>query len=191
MSTPKKIKRASRIVPNYDPSDMMFVGALVDPDFCIAFAEVVTDFVFLEERLSTVLASLMNAPDPIVANYILHSLNSPSARVTVMRKLLQDAPINEDKSAAYDKILNDFEGISAQRNRYVHGRWWTSATGEVLLDNTLDPSEPFQDVKIVELQEIRDLGTRITELQAFIGEEVDIIFQHGNFGEFDDQDDQG
>lgn len=181
MNKPKTIKRASRLKDTFDSSDMFFVGAMTIPEYCIAFAEVVTDFVFLEERMATVLASLMGASDPVAANYVLQSISSPTARYKVMKKLLEDAKLNEEKDRIYDQILEDFKNISDQRNGYVHGRWWTSAAGEVVLDNTLDPNEPFQNARSVPIEEIRGLASRVTSLQETIGNHVDIIYFHGKF----------
>lgn len=180
MNKQKVLKRASRLKPTMD-LEGIYIGGLIHEDYCVAFAEVVTDFVHLEERMASVLASLMGASDKISSNFVLQSITSPVARVKVMERLLQDAHINEEKPGVYDDILVEFSAISSQRNRYVHGRWWTSTeTGEAVLDSTLDLNDPLRDARVVPLEEIESLSKRITDLQGAIGNHIDPIYEMNN-----------
>lgn len=71
------------------------------------------------------------------ARLILRTVNSTQARIAIMRVLLEEAPVNKDKSASFDEIISEFESLTTERNNCAHGLWWTTDSGKV---SRSDPS---------------------------------------------------
>lgn len=156
------------------PSDLadgdIFVGKIEDPEIAKAFASVVTNFVYLEERMVSVLAVLLGSSDRTVASYIMRSIRSPAARIEVMKELLEKAPINQQLDDDYDDIIREFRSISVERNEYAHGRWWTDfKKQETVLDDTDDPNATLHIRRVVTAAELDALNERMLELHGLIG----------------------
>lgn len=182
MNTPRKRRRYKNPPPDNISSGDLFVGTIEDTTVAKQFAEVITSFVYLEERMASVLAVLLGSSDKIAASFVLKAIKSPSGRVEVMRELLENAPINEALGDEYDHIIREFREISAERNRYAHGRWWTDFhTKETLLDETDDPNESLHVRRVVTAAELEALDQRMLALHGSIarGPEAELKLRQG------------
>lgn len=75
--------------------------------------------------MTRVLLGLLGVEDMEIATEIFHALIAQNTRLPVMRALLQNTAFNSDKPEEFDQILDDFKKLNDQRNRYVHGYWFT------------------------------------------------------------------
>ncbi len=150
---------------------VVFVGVIEDNTILKELSRVLTGFVFLEERMASVLAVLLGSADKVAASYVLRAIKSPSGRIDVMKELLECAPINDKLGPEYDSMLKEFRSISAERNIYAHGRWWTNLkTKETFLDLTEDLAETLQARRVVTAEDLKALDVRIFDLNVLIGE---------------------
>ena len=170
MNTPPKIKRYQKGPDQTIADGRIFVGVIADDDVQKALARVLTDFVYLEDRMASVLAVLLGSSDRVAASYVMRAIKSPNARVEVMRELLECAPINEKLGPEYDRLIREFRTISAQRNTYAHGRWWSDIKGEAtLLDETEDLGAPLRSIRVVRASQLKSLSDRMFDLHCDIG----------------------
>jgi hypothetical protein len=147
----------------------LFVGSIEDADVAKMFAEIMTGFVYLEDRMASTLAVLLGSPDEIAAAYVLRAIKSPAARVDVMKELLEGAPINRRLGGEYDHIIREFRTISKERNRYAHGRWWTDyREKKTILDETDDPNASLHVRRPVGHGELLALRKRMLDLHSAI-----------------------
>lgn len=145
------------------------MGVIEDDDVNEGFSNVMTSFVYLEERMASVLAVLLGVSDTIAASYIMRAIKSPAGRIDIMKELLEKAPINKQLGDEYDHIIKEFRTISAQRNLYVHGKWWTNdRTGETVLDETDDPTTALHVRRVVTAEELKQLDRRMLDLHMAI-----------------------
>lgn len=170
MNTPPQRRRHVPPVRRDLGKDSLFVGMIADREISSVLADILTGFVFLEERMASVLAVLLGARDDVAATYVLRAIKSPSGRIDVMKELLEKAPINKKLGDEYDEIIREFRAISTQRNLYAHGRWWTDIRkDEVLLDDTEDRHDPLHQVRVVTAEELEAWRERILNLNIAIG----------------------
>ena len=147
----------------------MFVGIVEDAAILKGISRVLTDFVYLEERMASVLAVLLGSSDKVAASYVMRAIKSPTGRIDVMKELLECAPINEKLGPEYDEMLKEFRSLSTERNIIAHGRWWTDLnTRETLLDETEDLSAPLRVTRVVSSSHFKQLEKRIYELHLKI-----------------------
>ena len=150
--------------------DDIFVGTIESTEVAKRFAEVMTGFVYLEERMASVLAVLLGNSDRIAASYVLRAIRSPTGRIEVMKDLLENSPMNAELGEEYDHILREFRSINAERNTYAHGKWWTDFRNkQTIIDETDDPNEPLHVRRVVTAEELKALDDRILELHGVIG----------------------
>ena len=155
-----------------------YVGMISDQEFCVAFTRAVTDFVYLEQRMASVLAVLSGSKNKAAANFIVPSIVSPAATVKMLRQLLEKAEINIDRDESFDAIITEFEAISRIRNSYVHGKWWTSSDGKnTILDASPDPDQSLVKARIVRVDEVKALSVRMFELHVRIHHEVECFLE--------------
>jgi hypothetical protein len=142
MTTPKKTKRFSAVIPADKKGDDQpsgnYSGGIHNTEIAVRLANIVANFVHLEERMSFVLAILLGASHEEPAKYVLRSIKSPKARIDVMKALLTEAPSNVQRDSSYDEIIDEFADINNLRNGFVHGIWWTHESGRVFLSRFLD-----------------------------------------------------
>lgn len=169
MNTPPRRKRYEKPPPQKLSKKDIFVGTIEDPKINEQFSLIVTGFVYLEERMASVLAVLLGASDAIASGYVLQAIKSPSGRIDVMKELLERAPINKKLGDEYDHIIREFRAISAQRNLLAHGKWWTDfRTNETILDETEDPNISLHVRRVVTVEELELLDKRIFALHVAI-----------------------
>jgi hypothetical protein len=169
MNTPPKIRRYKRPPTVKFKKDDLFVGTIDDRDVAKAFADVMTSFTSLEQRMASVLAVLLGNSDTVAAAFILDAIKSPSGRIDVMKDLLERAPINKKLGGEYDRILREFRQISVERNTYAHGRWWTDfRRKETILDETDDPTEHLHVRRKVTAADLNALDDRMLKLHIAI-----------------------
>lgn len=170
MNTPPKIRRYRKPPESLVITDRLFVGVIDDAAILKALSRVLTGFVYLEQRMASVLAVLLGSSDKIAASYVMRAIKSPSGRIDVMKELLECAPINEKLGPEYDAMLKEFRSISTERNIYAHGRWWTDVkNNETLLDETEDLAATLLTSRVVREADLKKLDRRIFELHKVIG----------------------
>ena len=149
---------------------MLCVGIIEDAAILKALSRVLTGFVFLEERMASVLAVLLGSTDKVAASYVMRAIKSPSGRIDVMKELLECAPINEKLGPEYDAMIKEFRSISTERNIYAHGRWWTDIrSNKTLLDETEDLALTLKDSRVVTASDLEKLDKRMLALHGVIG----------------------
>ena len=169
-------KRASEINQPFYRQNSIYVGTISDAEFCVSFTKVITGFVYLEQRMASVLAVLSGASDRSAANFVISSIVSPTAKAKVLRSLLCKADLNRKRGPAFDEIIDEFEKISRLRNAYVHGRWWTSNTGnKTILDASPDPDQALVKARVVKIKELQQLLDRMLDLHQLIAREVEVF----------------
>lgn len=135
MNTKPKKKRFQMPPPpegDVDTSDAEtpYHQTLQHPEFALRFAQIVTEFEHLEDRMSWLLNRLIRAPGwSPTGLHILRAIKSPRGRMDLMRDLLQLDPGNSKLGEEFDEALSEFAQINTTRNKYVHGRWFTSEDG--------------------------------------------------------------
>jgi hypothetical protein len=169
MNTPPKRKRHQKPPALQFGKDSLFVGMIDDVEVNKQFSRVMTSFVYLEERMASVLAVLLGASDKIAASYIMRAIKSPTGRIDIMKDLLEKAPINSELGDEYDQVIREFRTISSQRNEYAHGKWWTDfRSNEIVLDETDDPMAALHVRRVVTAAELEDLNKRMLQLHKAI-----------------------
>jgi hypothetical protein len=171
MNTPPKIRRYKKPPARRLKKSELMVGVIDDREVTKAFTDVMTSFVYLEQRMASVLAVLLGDSDTIAAAFILDAIKSPSGRIDVMKDLLERAPANKKLSSEYDQIIREFRAISSERNTYAHGRWWTEIRSkETILDETDDPTTHLHVRRKVTAAELNALDDRMLKLHIAIHE---------------------
>jgi len=143
-------------------------SGLSNPKHAVLLAKIVTEFEHLEDHMARFMAELSGA-DHRVCSYILRAIKSPRARTEVMESLLQQAPRNMALGEAYDQVIAEFWGTNKLRNKYVHGRWWTSAKGNLVLFAETDPhSFEFAKAAPIKLEELNYVIYRIQRTAVLV-----------------------
>lgn len=169
-TSPKQRRYQKPPARNLQKNDI-YVGTIDDPVVAKAFAQVMTSFVYLEERMASVLAVLLGGSDKVAAAFVLKAIKSPTGRIDVMKALLEKAPINKDLGAEYDHILREFGAMSAERNAYAHGKWWTDFNRKkTILDETDDPTTALHVRREVTAEALETLDKRMLTLHIAIHE---------------------
>ncbi|MDN3572097.1 hypothetical protein [Methylobacterium longum] len=132
--------------------------------FVLEIGRIVTTFPILEQGMIAVLEDLLGGSAP--ARQIFFSIVNQQARVKVMRSLLEQSSINEDKSMWYDRILDEFSGISGSRNDYAHGLWWTLDGKRAFISTDESKSTAMFQWREVTLNEIQNVFARMVSLNA-------------------------
>jgi hypothetical protein len=171
MNTPPKKRRCSWEWTPTGPVGNYVVG-LGNPDYASLFANIMSEFNHLETSMPKILTVLLGMTDDSSAGYVYRAIRSVNSRYEVMKALLEKAPINVNKTEAYDELLSEFDKIRVGRNDYAHGLWFTHVeTGKVFLEKkdehgfafmgaTEEPIENLQEL----LGQIRSLTPRIMRL---------------------------
>lgn len=180
MNTPRSKKSRYTDPPESVVKDGdIYAGVIADKQAKQEFADIITGYVFLEKRMSSVLAALIGDADIEAAAHINAAIVSPSGRLKVMQALLQKSYINKDLESEYDAIISEFDSISKLRNRYVHALWFTrlksGASGKfendrLLIDNSGIAGESLCDVQEISPAEFTALKERIQVLHGRIRE---------------------
>jgi hypothetical protein len=118
--------------------DGTYAGGLTSLEFQAAIGRIVTDWSHLEEMMIAFMGQLLSDDVVTPARQIFRSVNSTQARIAILRSLLEESHRNKDKGPEYDDIINEFESLTAERNNYVHGLWFTNAATDAV--SRSDPS---------------------------------------------------
>ncbi len=142
-----------------------YSSGLWEDDFVLAVGRIVTYFPLLERGMSEVMAELIGGVDPPVQQ-VFYSITNQQARIKVMRSLLQEAQLNQDKDASWDQLIDDFASVSGSRSDYAHGIWWTHNSGRIFLEQP-DPSySQVFNKREVNLNELNHVIDKMSDLES-------------------------
>lgn len=172
MSTPrsKPIVRFPTPRKRRLPQSEGFWGAyragITSPEFQSVLGDIVSRWVHLEELMIRFMALLLGNTERPPARQIFRSVANNRARIEIMRSLLEESPSNKDKGPEYDAIISEFEAIGKERNKYVHGLWWTDLTsGQVGRVDAADTSEGGGSLQAVSLKSAKHIPVRMSALR--------------------------
>jgi hypothetical protein len=141
MNTPKTPKAPKRWKPR-TPRVQLKGGlwGICDISMAAVFGRLISYWPHVEEHMIIVFEELISGEHTQTneavyrsSREIFLSIRSPSARITVMRFLLQEAHHNKEKNVIYDEIIAEFDSLNDIRNQYVHGRWLWNEDDKILL----------------------------------------------------------
>lgn len=140
-----------------------------EPEVQAAYGFVVSYWPQVEERMIGFLAELINGSPPeggaipMSARRIFRSIIAPTAKIKVMRDLLENSYQNADKPSLYDELIDEYASLNGARNNYVHALWWTSH-GKTLMSHTdQDYLGHFDDLKTVTAAELTSFAARMRD----------------------------
>jgi len=81
-----------------------------------------------------------------------------------MRAMLEKSPKHKDKTLFFDEIIEEFSKLNKQRNKYVHGLWWTLEGTRSFVEEETDTYDSYLQRREVTLQEITEIAVRLTAL---------------------------
>jgi len=130
-----------------------------------AIGDMIVQWSHLEEAMIEVLASLLGGANDAPARQIFRSLTSVQARLKVMNSLLHEAKSNKGKPKYYGEIISEFASLNKLRNQYVHGLWYTHATGAPFISKpTSDDEMPFLARKPISVKQVQHTVKRMMTL---------------------------
>lgn len=90
---------------------------------------------------------------------------SQDARIKLFRAVLERSPLNKEKPALYDQIIDEFYSLNAARNKFLHGLWYTYAGNErVFLAEATADEFSFIEQREIKIGEIQAVTKRISDL---------------------------
>ena len=137
---------------------------LHNPEFAVVLGDLVTYWPHLEEQMIDFFALLMGETQDFPARQIFRSIVAQSARVKVMKALLERTRTNRDKDEEYDRIVTDFAALNDLRNVYVHGLWLTHESSRVFLSELALDDFHFLKKREVRLEELKTARIRMGNL---------------------------
>ena len=142
-----------------------FDSGLANDDFLLAIGRIVTFFPLLERSMSEIMSELIGGYDAPVRQ-IFYSITKQHDRIDIMRSLLEEAQVNQNRDATWDFIIDDFATISTSRNDYADGIWWTHETGRIFLEPPNPSSRGAFNKREVNLNELNDVIDRMNDLAS-------------------------
>lgn len=138
MNTPKTMKRwgTTEHKSHQLPGPAYF--GITEQETALAYAQAISYWPHLEEVMIDLFGELLTGDpdrpaDPLYSGrQIFRTIINASTRINVMRTLLEKTPVNSNKPALFDEILDEYNRLNTVRNDYVHGLWWTTE-GRVML----------------------------------------------------------
>jgi len=88
-----------------------------------------------------------------------------AARIKVLRSILEEGPLNATKDDFYDKTIDEYKSLNKIRNDYIHGLWYTHASGRLFISERTTDDLHFMEQREVELKEIEKF---ILRMGAFV-----------------------
>ncbi len=171
-----KPKRFSNIQPKPNPASMpegAYNGAITNVEIGATFGRMASLWPHIEDSMINVLTELLGGNAALPSRQIFRSIVSAQARIKVMRSLLQRAELNDKKDAIYDEVINEFAALNDQRNKFLHGLWYTHESGKVyFVEESIDDLSVFH-AREVTAQEIQALIDRMTALEDRVETVVD------------------
>lgn len=165
MNTPPTIKRHDYRPPPPEIPDGMTISCLMSADLGARYADVITRFEHVEDAMSHVMAVLLGGFDDQTAGYVLRTIRNPATKRELMRSLLQKAPANKTLPDTFDALLTLYEQVSSERNRLVHGLWYTHMdSGRVFLCRSAEHGFGFVEAKEVHAETFDNLAEKIGQL---------------------------
>lgn len=100
------------------------------------------------------------------ARQVFRSIVNARDRINVMRSLLEDARINQDRGPEFDAVIDEFASLNSSRNRYAHGLFWVRNDGKIVLQETspIESAVLLSDPAEVPLNELKNVATRMDKL---------------------------
>jgi hypothetical protein len=164
--------RYAKPVKKYDGARLF---GITEPKIGAAFGFMVSYWTQVEEQMILLLGQLITGKQnndwhvQDTSRLIFRSIVSETARIKIMRALLEDAPQNVNMGSEFDAVLDEFSSLNSQRNKYVHGLWWTEPKSlDVLLTNPTDHPIKSYTPHVVTLKEIQDILQRMRKLHGAI-----------------------
>lgn len=140
-------------------------GAITNTDFAASLGKMIGYWPHIEDRMIFILRSLIGSHDQeIPSQQIFRAIVSQDGRIKMMRAILEQSPINRNKGAIYDAIIDEFESLNKARNNYVHGLWWTHESGRMFLHPASTSETGFFHQREVTLDEMNGVIVRMAKL---------------------------
>jgi hypothetical protein len=108
------------------------------------------------------------------ARPVLRSIVNQEARIQVMRGVLENTWDTVNLSEACDDLLDEFKKVTALRNRYMHGLWFTHQDGKIYLRAPSVDYWDFSDTRRVTTKELDNFITRLYALHEKAGNLRDV-----------------
>ncbi|OJX50621.1 MAG: hypothetical protein BGO81_20420 [Devosia sp. 66-22] len=140
---------------------------IADIPVALAYVNAITLWPIVEDAMSQVLARLIGTKNQEAATEIFHTLTAQSTRLPVMKALLQNTAMNANMPEEFDAVIDAFDKLNTERNRYVHDYWFTqepngpvylSPSGRSFVIATLDGA------RVVTADELNGFRARCTDL---------------------------
>ena len=145
--------------------DGRFDSGLANDDFVLAIGRIVTFFPLLERSMSEVMSELIGGYDAPMRQ-IFYSITNHQARINVMRSLLEESQVNQNRGETWDFIIDDFADISKIRSEYTDGIWWTHETGRIFLEPPNPSSSRTSSKREVNLNELNTVIDQMNDLAS-------------------------
>jgi hypothetical protein len=144
-----------------------YEAGIKNDKFTLLFGQTVATWVHVEDQMIQVLQDLLGSKSA-PARQIFHSVVSNKARQSLMLACLQKSKINLRKSDLYEEIISQFSKLNSQRNRLVHGLWYTHETGRVFLSESAVDDFHYMDAREVTIEELETMNKGIGVLSQAI-----------------------
>jgi hypothetical protein len=148
---------------------------ITNPEVGAAFAYLVSYWWYVEDKMVLLLDELITGVHrtswgvDLSARQIFRSIVSQEARITLLRNLLETNPLNKEKPASYDELIDEFDSLNKLRNLYVHGIWFTDAkTRCVTLTRSTAQHEVYTRSQEVTAKELNEVVARMQALHTKI-----------------------
>lgn len=172
MNTPRS-KPPKRFEP-YIPKDKIkniergtYSQGIHNDTAAISLGVMVGLWVHVEEAMVQILRELCGDSSPLLnfpARLIFRSVVNQQARIKIMRSLLELSMHNREKPIDYDEIIDEFDKLNDQRNKLLHGLWWTRHDGRLYYEEASLDNHSFLTSREVETKEIDDVTKRMDAL---------------------------
>lgn len=162
MNTPRTPKRAS-----IDPSKFTATGTFynnVTPQTAANLGFVVVAFGHLEDAMISVFRAILGIENRDFSPLAFRSLNSNSARIALMKQVLQNAQEHTNTSTEFDEVIDEFSALSTIRNKLVHGLWTMNNANIPYLTNADGKPGSGMMSRKVETAEFQDFLSRCNAL---------------------------
>ncbi len=128
----------------------------------------ITYWPHIEEHMVFVFRDLIAAPDHMTARLMFRSIINQSARISVMRTLLEKSPHHKDKTILFDELIDEFSALNSLRNKYAHGLWYTLENDDKTFARVFIEEETDTAYAFLQKREVTDTEI-VTVTERFIG----------------------
>jgi len=162
---PRRYKRFKPTSGQLPPGE--YKTGITNERFAILFAQNTANWVHIEDQMIEVLGDLIGGKSA-PARQIFKSIISNKARKMVMLACLERSPINANKSAVYDTIIQQFSELNGRRNTFLHGLWYTHDSGRIFLSEESVDDHHWMEVREVEFNEMEAMNNLMWALSMKI-----------------------